>query len=109
MCVYTCALRGHGERAYFALLCWHPPASFTFQRQFDDRPNPPLNNMYICSYTQQQPMIGAPPQEEEGEEMTWAVRRSWVRDDVSCGTSIPLISTHPESQIVYCVGLKEGR
>lgn len=43
----------------------------------------------------------------EGEE-AWSVRRAWAREDVSCGTSIPLISTHPESPIVYCAGLRKG-
>lgn len=46
-----------------------------------------------------------PPPAEGG---TWPVRRAWAREDVSCGTSIPLISTHPESPIVYCAGLKKG-
>lgn len=36
------------------------------------------------------------------------VRRIWTRDDVSCGTSIPLISTHLDSRVVYCVGLTKG-
>jgi len=36
------------------------------------------------------------------------VRRVWARDDVSCGTSIPLLSTHPESRMAYCVGFKKG-
>ena len=36
------------------------------------------------------------------------VARVWGRDDVSCGTSIPLISTNPESRVVYCVGLTKG-
>jgi hypothetical protein len=38
----------------------------------------------------------------------WAVKRTWTREDVSCGTSIPMISTHAESPIVYCSGLKKG-
>ena len=48
---------------------------------------------------------------QPGAEMAaeWPVTRAWAREDVSCGTSIPLISTHPESSIVYCSGLKQGR
>jgi len=36
------------------------------------------------------------------------VARVWARDDISCGTSIPLISTHNNSRMTYCVGLKKG-
>jgi hypothetical protein len=34
----------------------------------------------------------------------WALPRLWARDDVSCGTSIPVVSTHPESRAAYCIG-----
>lgn len=42
----------------------------------------------------------------------WLLRRQWARDDVSCGTSIPLISAPPASSstdpppasVTYCVG-----
>lgn len=36
------------------------------------------------------------------------VARVWAREDISCGTSIPLISMHNNSRMVYCVGLKKG-
>ena len=36
------------------------------------------------------------------------VARVWAREDVSCGTSIPLLSTHDNSRVAYCVGLKKG-
>ena len=52
------------------------------------------------------PPVPAPAEAAEAEE--WPARRVWARDDVSCGTSIPLISTHPESPIVYCAGLRQG-
>lgn len=33
------------------------------------------------------------------------MRRNWARTDLSCGTSIPLISTHKDSHAAYCVGM----
>lgn len=49
------------------------------------------------------------PPPETVNYTTWPVKRVWAREDVSCGTSIPLVSMHPESAIVYCSGLKQGR
>lgn len=35
---------------------------------------------------------------------TMAVKRLWTRPDISCGTAIPLISTHKDSHAAYCLG-----
>lgn len=42
--------------------------------------------------------------DQAGPDGLQPIRRLWTRPDISCGTSIPLISTHADSQVVYCAG-----
>lgn len=58
---------------------------------------------------QQLPAVSGPasPPEKEAEGGGLAVRRLWGRDDVSCGTSIPLIAEGQPGEsnsTTYCVG-----
>jgi len=39
-----------------------------------------------------------------GTQGTMALERLWTRPDLSCGTSIPLISTNGKSSAAYCMG-----
>lgn len=42
------------------------------------------------------------------DRRTGQVTERWVNREVSCSTSIPAISEHPDSRLAYCVGRREN-